>query len=107
MLIAFVVIGWLLFAGTALLYYVGNRINARDEAALGMFALAVLLSDSFRNLILEGYEKSIRESKDLELKQVMWGMYKAVGATSKRHYSQDSPLHLATIVEAEIDQRRK
>ena len=51
------VVGWFLFALVAFMYWKGNTINARDEVAMELFCLSLILSDEFRELNLGSCHK--------------------------------------------------
>jgi hypothetical protein len=106
MLIAFAVIGWLLFVGMVILYRTGNRINAREEAALAWFALLMVLSDTIRDAVRGGYEQSINESRDSDLNRVVCGLFQAVSKTANGYYADDADLYAPGIVTQEIERLR-
>ena len=106
MLIALAVIGWLLLIAVAILYRAGNKINARQEAALAWFALAMVLSDTMRDAIRGGYERSINESRDTDLDKVVYGLFQAVSNTANRHYADDTDLYAPGIVTQAIEELR-
>lgn len=88
------VVGWLLFVATAVLYRVGNRINARQEAALSWFALALAMSDNFRNGTKQGYERAVREWREtgIDSNKIEWGLFQTVTQTANDRYREDSDL---------------
>ena len=88
------VVGWLLFIATAVLYRVGNRINARQEAALSWFALALAMSDNFRTGTKQGWERVVREARQtgVDANKIEWGLFQTVGMTANGHYRDDADI---------------
>jgi len=97
------VVGWLLFVATAVLYRVGNRINARQEAALSWFALALTMSDDFRTGTKQGWERVVREARQtgVDANKIEWGLFQTVATAANGYYRDDSDvLSVAIAVDA-------
>lgn len=85
------VVGWALFIIIAVLYFVGNKINVREEQALELFSLATLFSDEFRGAIRSGFEKSVHEAheKNVPNERIVYGLMDAAMNSAKRYH--DNP----------------
>jgi hypothetical protein len=106
MLIAFAVVGWLLFAATALLYFVGNRINAKDENALAQFGLAVVFSDEVRDATKKGYSQSVIDSPRVDSRLTAWQLGQAFKITARSYYSGEAEVFSPAVVAQAIDKLR-
>ena len=100
------VVGWLLFLGMACLYFVGNRINARDENALASFGLAVIFSDAIRDATREGYARSVREIPAVDPKLTAWRLIQAIKSTAAMYYEGDAEVFSPTVVAQAVEQMR-
>lgn len=103
--------GWLVAIFVAILYRVGNRSNAADEAALESLVLILAFSDNLRDGIRSGYERSIRASKAVDINQVHFGLLGAANKTAKGLYdirtAEESGLFSPAIVNQLITEIRE
>jgi hypothetical protein len=110
-LIVIAITGWFAAILMAILYRVGNRSNAADEAALESLVLILAFSDNVREGIRSGYEQSIRESKAVDIDQVQFGMLGAANRTAKGLYdirtAEESGLFSPAIVHQLITEIRE
>lgn len=80
--------------------------HARQEAALAWFALAAILSDTLRDSIRNGYERSVIETKDTDLQKVCYGLFVAIQDTANRHYQDDAQLYTPAVATQAVEQLR-
>src|SRR5438094_930216 len=94
------VIGWLLFLVTILLYWVGNRLNAKESNSLATYSLALMLSDEFRSATQAGFNAAIREarSRGSTLEAVTYGLVEAITQNAKSCYKAESDISTISIV---------
>jgi hypothetical protein len=92
------VVGWSLFVLITCLYFVGNKINVREEQALALYSLAVLFSDEFRTANRTGFEMVVEEahSKNVSTDRIVYGLMTAVEQNAKR-YHNPAPGELSTL----------
>jgi hypothetical protein len=79
------IIGWVGFAGVLVLYLVGNRINARDENALALYALCLMFEDNFRVGNTDGFRRFIEEQAGEKPTDVTFWVVKAIKKTAIAH----------------------
>ena len=106
----FAVVGWVLFAFVAILYYVGNKINNQETNALAVFSLTVLLSDDFRSVSQNGFEKAIQEghSAGIDPKDMTFRLMKGVTNNAKNLYTKgDAPISTIDVVINAIEKSKK
>lgn len=92
------IVGWSLFILTACLYFIGNKINAKEEQALALYSLAALFSDEFRAANRTGFEMSVQEahSKNVSADRIVYGLMRAAQQSAKR-YHDPAPGELSTL----------
>lgn len=99
-LVILAVLGWLLFVLTAILYWIGNRLNSAESNSLAVFSLAVLLSDDFRTAVRSGFNAAVEQARarGSNLQSVTYGLIEAVTENAKRCYKPDSEPNTISIV---------
>lgn len=84
MLIAAAILGWVLFLFVLILYRIGNRINAQENNALAVFALALMLSDEWRDLNRKNCEGALRSrGESLDLNATMYASMEGITKGAK------------------------
>lgn len=105
MIIILLIIGWALFAFTALLYFVGNKLNTAETNALLMFSLALLLSESFRKPTSEGIVRAAREDRAAGMASApaALNLRQAVLKLARDYYRRDAEINSGMIVMSELN----
>lgn len=104
MLIVITIIGWVLFAFTVLLYWVGNRQNAAETNALAIFSLALILSDNFRKPTADGMLRAAREGRaaGVAAEDLAWRLRRAVTNIASSHFRPGADVNSIRVVVAEL-----
>lgn len=100
MWIALSIIGWLGFACVLVLYRVGNKINARDENALALYALCLMFEDNFRAPNADGFRRFVEEQAGEKPMDVAFWLVKAIKKNAIA-YSQAGAEPISTFTLAE------
>jgi hypothetical protein len=92
--------GWVLFLFTAVLYWVGNRLNSQESNSLAMYSLALMLSDDFHLAAQSGFQRAIEgaRSRRSDLRSVTYGLIEAITQNAKACYKPDADISTISIV---------
>ncbi|HZZ42779.1 MAG TPA: hypothetical protein VFE58_07565 [Tepidisphaeraceae bacterium] len=98
-------IGWLLFLATAVLYWIGNRLNSKENNSLAMYSLALIFSDKFRTGIQTGFKKSVMEACEQSLKtqNIIFDLMNAITLSAEKYYVPQSDINTFSIVTNAIE----
>lgn len=100
MWIALSIIGWLGFACVLILYRVGNKMNARDENALALYALCLMFEDDFRVPNADGFRRFVEEQAGEIPSDVTFSIVKGIKRNAIA-YSQPGAEPISTFTLAE------
>lgn len=78
MWIALAVIGWIAFVVVLVQYRVGVKIDVRDENALAVYAVCLMLEEKFRTSVPGGFRQFISEQAGESPEDVLFWVMKAV-----------------------------
>ncbi len=97
-----VIIGWVLFAFTAILYFVGNRLNAKETNALAIYSLGLLMNDSVRDATRIELQNIIEAHPEMETSELT---YRLILVTTQAAKSTMEEGVLGMVI-ARIDENR-
>lgn len=90
MWIALSIIGWIAFASMFTLYWVGNKINARDENALALYALCLMFESNFREPNADGFRRIVGSQAGEKPINVTFWLLKAIKKNAISYYMPDA-----------------
>ena len=94
------IVGWVLLAFLACVYFAGLKDNVTETSALSIYALSILLSDDFRDDTRGDFERLLRESRarGMSAIQLVFCVQKAIIKEAKNHYKKGNPPNSLSMV---------
>jgi len=98
--IVIAVVGWILFAGLGILYWIGNRLNSQESNALALYGIALVLSDEFRTVNRSAFDTAIAQARERgsDSHIITYCLIEAVTENAKNCYKPESDLSTISIV---------
>ncbi len=100
MLVALAIIGWILSICVLAFYRIGNKVSARDENALAIYALCLMFEDNFREANAAGFRRFVEEQANEKPIDVTFWLLKAIKKNAISDYQPEAkPISTITLAE--------